>query len=490
MSDSSPNVLLVVLDSLRAGNTSLHGYERDTTPFLNEFASRSSVYTQARSSGMTSLPSHTSLFTGLTVPEHGVHDLVTHRLKEGVTIWERLSAEYGYTTGVFSDNVNLTGDDSLASAFDHVVGRRGRLFPEAADPDIFFNNPEYLSTKSNKSKHVEFLEHCLSHESPVKSLANGAAKQLSKSFSSATMEQLLDQSADRFIDPFFEWSDSTEEPWAACINLMDTHLPFYPERKHDLWGGSKLQRMQAKLNPVSWKVYGGQITWDEWVALEDLYDGTIRQADHYLRYLVSELERRGELDDTLLVITSDHGEGFGETSRVRPSLRIAGHIVGLDEALLHVPLVVSAPGQTDGEQYDDLATLTNFSAAVESAVDGDYTGDEFVADGEVIVSGSTVDKKAKSKQRVSKYCTDVDRYTGDLRAVYEQRDDSIRKYLTWDDDGVTLDIRGMQVEVVDGEDPHEVTDRAFSNVSDAGVAVSQGETSQSTMDRLESLGYV
>ncbi|OVE85876.1 sulfatase-like hydrolase/transferase [Natronolimnobius baerhuensis] len=493
---SRPNVLLVVLDSLNAKHTGIHGYERDTTPFLSEFQSRATVYTQARAPGMTSLPSHTSMFTGYTVSEHGVHDLLTHRLRKGTTIWERLRDQYDYSTGVFSDNVNLTGDNSLQFAFEHAVGRRGQLFPAAADPDIFFNSPEFLEHDGDENKHLAYLKHCLTSGQPVRSLANGAAAQLSRSLSSARLERRLDQSGERFVDPFLSWSDSVDGPWAACLNLMDTHAPFYPKPEYDEWGGPSIQRMQADLNPNSWKVYGSQQTWDEWEALEDLYDGTIKQADDHVRRLLTALEQRGELDETLVVITGDHGEGFGERSRVRPDMQIAGHIVGLHETLLHVPLVVSYPGQTSGERRDELATLRAFPNVVERALDvteddHEQQHDAFVADGPVLVTGSTVDKKAKSEQRAGKYCEDIDQYGGTLRTVYRQEGDAVRKYLTWDSDGVIVDISDAHTAtVVEDGDPHEVIQSEFSRLEPADIVRNQHEASDATVRHLEDLGYV
>lgn len=141
---------------------------------------------------------------------------------------------------------------------------------------------------------------------------------------------------------------------------MDAHHSYYPQPEHDLWGGDDLQKRQAKLDPHPWKVHGGHISWDDWCTFEDLYDGVIRQADAFLEHLVEQLRQRGAMEDTLLVITANHGEGFGEESHVRPGVRTAGHVAGLHEGLLHVPLLVSSPGQDTGKTIDELVTLTQF----------------------------------------------------------------------------------------------------------------------------------
>lgn len=137
------NTLLVVSDNVRARNTSLHEYGRETTPFLDEFSQLSTTYRQARLPRMTSLPSHTSIFTGTHVEEHGAYDSIRHQVKRGVTVWDDLRDE-GYTTGVFSYNLNLIDESSsLQRAFDY-ANQGTRLFPSAVTPDKFdrgFDNP-------------------------------------------------------------------------------------------------------------------------------------------------------------------------------------------------------------------------------------------------------------------------------------------------------------------------------------------------------------
>ena len=114
-----PNVLLVVLDSVRAANCSLYGFPRPTTPFLESFAEDATTYAQARAPSNWSLPSHVSLFTGLETHDHRV--TVHDRLRPGHTVFEAL-ADRKYETGLFTENGFLTGHDAgLDAAFDAVV---------------------------------------------------------------------------------------------------------------------------------------------------------------------------------------------------------------------------------------------------------------------------------------------------------------------------------------------------------------------------------
>lgn len=109
-------MLLIVLDSVRARNTSLHGYSRTTTPFLEAFSERSTVYTQARSPSSYSIASHVSMFTNMHVEEHGaVENTATIDINR--TIWSELASEHGYATGLFTPNPVIADASNLHKAF-------------------------------------------------------------------------------------------------------------------------------------------------------------------------------------------------------------------------------------------------------------------------------------------------------------------------------------------------------------------------------------
>jgi arylsulfatase A-like enzyme len=120
------NVLFVVADSLRAANTSLLGYRRETTPFLSEFAAESTVYTQARAPSNWTVPSHVSMFTGTDAAAHGFE--ITERLTEGHTIWEELAAAgYGTTPTTPAGNwaTGQTGSTTPTSCWSGRTTARG-----------------------------------------------------------------------------------------------------------------------------------------------------------------------------------------------------------------------------------------------------------------------------------------------------------------------------------------------------------------------------
>lgn len=481
-----PNVLLIILDSVRASNTSLHGHEHETTPFLETFAEEATVYEQARSPGTWSLPSHTSMFTGFHVEEHGV-TRAKHSLRPGHTIFETLRDDHGYDTGVFSENTWITDMDvGLKDAFETVEGARNLPYPDAVDPSNFV-------LSEGHGQYIGYIKYCLKSEEPVKSLINGVATKLAWDYPQYLPDSMTaTTSADVYTDLFLNWEASCNGSWAACINFMDGHLPYEPKPEHDHWGGKQLRQLQEDMDDQVWTFNGGHRPWWQREALEGLYDGTIHQMDSQIRRIITVLKERGEFENTLVVITSDHGEGFGEPSYVRPDARLAAHGQGIDEALLHVPLLVKGPSQDTASTVQKVTSLTQFPAAVQSALDDQWSNDAFVSKESVVASSHGLEEPMK--ERASKYCDDLWRFDGDARAVYRNEDGLVRKDMTWRDEDASILIYNAKLSTkVDDGDAHKYVENTFADISDRGVRdedEGMDDVDEATQKRLEDLGYV
>jgi len=505
-----PNVLLVVLDSVRARNTSLHGHVNETTPFLTSFADDATWYTQARAPAATSLTSHASIFTGLSVPEHGL-TATDRSLEPGHSVFERLR-EDGYRTGVFSENTWITEVDvGLNRGFDQVVGPQNLPFPEAVDPRGFVAD-------AGRGDYAGYVRESLASDAPVRSLLNGVAIKLAYDYPAHLPDALRSRArGDTYVDAFIRWIEgadgdgsggdsgggdgagTSEVPWAACINLMDAHIPYEPPAEHDRWGGKRARAIQDDIDEQKWEFAGGQRPWWQKRALEGLYDGAIRQTDAVVADLVERLRERGVYDDTLVVVTADHGEGFGERSHIRPDTRIAEHNIGIHEVLTHVPLLVKRPGQETGERVDDLVSLSAFQAAVERVREGGDAPNEnspdrplFVRDGPVVSTAVGLDEA--KRRRASPYVDDLTPYTATSRAVYECGDDGrVRKYVTWRDAAKTVEVPDPETSFVAADTDEGRVDAAFADLTDAGVT-GEGTTVDDldgqTRRHLEDLGYV
>lgn len=481
------NVLLVVLDSARASNTSIHGHHSDTTPFLSSLvADGATHYRQARAPGARSLTSHTSIFSGYHVDEHGVTS-AAHKLDPAESIFFQLSRD-GYDTAVFTENNWITAVDvGLKDGFDDVFGHENALFREGMTPTEFV-------AREGRGQYGEYVREALTHAHPVKSLANGVANKLANDYPSVASGFLRASTpADVYADRFTDWVDRRDGPWAACINLMDPHIPYDPSEEYDEWGGSKARSLQNEFGDHKWEFNAGRRPWWQRKAVESLYDGGIRQADAAVERIVSHLDARGELDDTLVVVTSDHGEGFGEPSRIRPGVRVAEHGVAIHEALLHVPLVVRYPGQTATEVVDAPASLTCFPDAVARVRDGEREPtDAFTPDGPVVATAEGLDEPLQ--ERASEYLDDLSAYTATARAVFDATDDGgVEKSITWRERAATVRVPNHEVSYKQSETDDGRVAEVFDTFENAGVRVDGAGVEgmdDSTYQRLEDLGYV
>ncbi|WP_435365819.1 sulfatase-like hydrolase/transferase [Haloarchaeobius sp. DYHT-AS-18] len=477
-----PNVLLVILDGVRAANTSLHGYNRQTTPFLEDFAESATRYSHAIAPAPKSITSHASMFTGMHAVEHGLTNR-GHALSTGHTIWEHLAGEYGYGTGVFSSNLYLTElDVGLQSAFDTVCdGRTARLpFPGAVDPYSF---------KTNDGVDISgFLQETLKSRTPVRSIVNAVILQANALMPWAIPKWFKpeDMDGDLFVNEFLSWIPD-DAPWAACVNLMDTHYPYHPRPEHNLWGNEALISEMYDL-PLGW----GAIAEDKMDRLEDiesLYDCTIRQADTAVKCIIEGLKQKSMLEDTLVVITADHGEGFGERSYIR-DMPCSGHGVGggIDEPLLHVPLLVKAPQQKRKEEIAKPVSLTSFPAAVKQLLDGDEPSFDHH---DVVASMAGLDEYSAERARKSLTEEQMEPYWHDARVVYNKTEkETILKHMKCGESKETIEIDSQGNVIGTEVDAENIVDTAFGQFQSTDVLRgSQDSVDDSVKERLSDLGY-
>jgi len=502
------NVLVVILDSIRAKNTSLHGYRRETTPFLSTFADRSTVYTQARAPGIHSIASHVSMFTGAHVEEHGATHHTT-AIDPGRTVWHDLETEHGYATGLFTNNRIVSNASNLADCFGHVhepnyplAERLENRIDGTALKRTYFRGYDGLArlTTAFGSDDGEITPETGDDGagqtgapgSPgvfgtlSAGVAGGVGRLAALAGLSGADSGYKTLFGGEFVDAFLSWEARQDGPWAACLNLMDAHSPYEPDAEYDRWADERNWRIQRERKPSVWETLAGE-GWDRIAALEPLYDGAIRQTDAVVRRLVAALEQRGLLSETLLVVTSDHGEAFGERSRLLPGVRLRDHKWGVHEALTHVPLVVSYPDQREGRVVEEVVSLTAMPALVRTAAPGG-TGEDPLSGGEVLASTFRLPEEKRSKYSS---IDDIGRYVGPWRAVYETREGTVRKFARKGDHGLTLDIHGpREVTVVAEDDSGRVAD-CYNRLTDTDLVTQQTtDIDDDLEEQLEDLGYI
>ncbi|WP_281194043.1 sulfatase-like hydrolase/transferase [Halorubrum sp. F4] len=469
-----PNVLLVILDSVRAQNVGHLGYPRDTTPNIDSFTERATTYLNARSPGIHSISSHVSLFTGYHVAEHRATSHSTS-ISPGHTIWEDL-ADDGYRTGLFTPNSIVAESSNLSSFFDDVVGpkRQELVFSDALGPKQVKGDPSY----------GEYILAALRSDSPLKAIVNGLSREFGRS---KGVHDPKREHGGRYVEEFEEWRQSRDGPWAACLNLMDAHYPYIPLEKYVQWGGKELQDLHKKAmgGPLTTQYLGERPFW-ELEACESLYDDCIRQADTYVEKLFTTLEAAGELENTLIVVTSDHGEGFGEYSVVNDEVRLIDHSWGIGDEVSHVPLVVKHPEQSTSETVETPASLTCFPSVVEQVVDGKT--DSFVPDDEQAITTSHRIQEPGDQLPLAK--KDREPYFGPWHAVCREFDGTITVDAVRREDYVRYQPSSSHRQNNRSSIERKYVDTLLENLSNIGIVEGVQEIDGKVEQRLHELGYV
>ncbi len=282
-----PNVIVYLVDTLRADHLGLHGHRNATSPAIDALGAEGAVFDRCRSAAAWTRPSVASLVTSLPPPAHGVTDHGLAASDGVVTLAEQLRRA-GYLTAAFCTSSHPGISSNLQQGYDvflepPAITKDPGLVEEGRDKDFTKKNSVYLNR---------------------------------------AVIPRLDALRDR---PFFLY-----------IHSMDPHAPYEPPPPYDTMFATGYQ------GPIGGGFEGpgsfeNASTPEELAHVRALYDGDIRGNDDHIGELIAALKERGLLDRTLVVITSDHGEEFREHGRFE-------HGQSLHNELLHVPLAMRLPG--------------------------------------------------------------------------------------------------------------------------------------------------
>jgi arylsulfatase A-like enzyme len=316
--EGAPNVVLAVLDTVRADHLSCYGYELPTTPSLDALASEAERYADCRATAPWTLPSHASMFTGQYPFQHGAQARLTGGrvgefplAPECHTLAEVLQAE-GYRTGaVVANGAYLGVKLGFSQGFDDYDAKLPGSGPRKG-PDV--------------NRHA------------------------------------------------FEWLDrGGEGPFFLFLNYMDVHRPYNvgplpPERAAGLPAPDP-ENPQTLLNElVRIVLQTDEVPSKELVRrVVTQYDTGLAHADMAIGALIDGLKERGLWENTLLIVTADHGEYFGEHDLVE-------HSKDVYEEALRVPLIVRSPGSTRGRVIERRTTIAAVPFIVSEAMPADVAG--------------------------------------------------------------------------------------------------------------------
>jgi len=300
-----PHIILIVLDTLRADRLSCYGYPQRTTPNLDRLAQSGLLFENTITSAPWTLPSQSSLLTGRHPFQHGSTEVNPH-LDDSVPTLGELLKKIGYQTTVYAlDNGWLSNATNILRGFDKVF-------------DATFRLP--LTKKSwviRKFRHAFRTFFKIESQFRTQWVLNNASEQL-------------------------KYSTPGDTPKFMYINIMDTHLPYYPAFKFRRKFGLKNTEFQdveyLQKNFKQIRSRPEALSDQQLYTLQCLYDACVATADYRLEKLLKILRRPQLRDNSILAVTSDHGEHLGEHG-------LLNHWFSLHDILLKVPLIISCPSK-------------------------------------------------------------------------------------------------------------------------------------------------
>lgn len=324
--EKRPNLLLITIDALRADHLGCLGYSRKVSPHIDQLASQGTLFTQAIANGPRSPASFPSILASIyqsTGAEQGIP-------QEAATLAEVLK-KHGYATAGFcAGNVYISRYYGYQRGFD--------LFQDFLTLESGEERPSRESTGKL---------------APLKRLARRILENSGRYdpafllFSSALRGQknIADMAKSEDVHPFeageklnehaIAWlSRPLDRPFFLWLHYMDVHFPYLPRVSR--YRPSDYGRFALSLMCLLAGLYAYPRR-----VLVDLYDERIRDADEIIARFLNWLQDRGLYEDTLIVLTADHGEEFREHG---------GWVHGakLYDELLHVPLIMRGPGLARG----------------------------------------------------------------------------------------------------------------------------------------------
>ena len=275
-----PNIVVYLIDALRADRVGCYGYRRATTPHIDEFASSALIFTGAQAQTSWTRPAVASILTGLLPQQHGAIDKKDALSESATTLAELLSGA-GYESSAVVSNGNVSQVYGFAQGFSYF---------------------KYL-------QEVEIGEHVVRSED--------------------------------VNDAVFSWLDDVrgEDPFFLYIHTVDPHLPYAPpESTRRVFAPGVLDPSIGSVEAVNKVAADRHLVTPALIGeLSDLYDGEVAANDASFGELMAGLVERGLVENTVIVVLSDHGEEFFDHQGWT-------HGNTLYAEMLDVPLIIRIPG--------------------------------------------------------------------------------------------------------------------------------------------------
>ena len=346
-----PNILLVTFDALTAKDMSVYGYSRETTPFLNEWAKEASLFTNAKAESNWTPPTTVSLMTGKKVWTHlSFHERGLNLARNNIESLPFLLKKKGYYNMVFIDrHIGLVEEMGVFRSFD--------IAPRISTGTLRGKIRDILNIFFGKIKLYDWI---IDDDFIAGKLLFTATRDVS---GIAITPELV---FNRFLTVI---DKKTPEPFFAWIHFYPPHFPYVPPEPYigifdsstELRSGKTQRKLKSKVNPIKYlPVTFQQFPADiqpEITVFRARYDEYIRYCDEQFKDFISQLKVRGKLKNTVVIVSSDHGESFEHNY-------IAHGGQHLYEQVTNIPLIIKEPAQTEARVINDMVEQVDIPATV------------------------------------------------------------------------------------------------------------------------------
>jgi len=303
----TPNIIILLLDTARAQSFSGYDYARPTSPHIDVLAAESVVYEQAIAPGCWSLPSQVSLLTGMLPAKHGAHELHLS-YAHGYPMLPEVLREAGYHTLGISPNSWMSDEFGVTHGFERYL----KLWQYRPAAPVTPGQTSGVGTWLDRKLQRGYWRHIFPHRNHAQHINRHIRALVTK----------------------------TPEPFFLYAIYWDMHLPYAARESYTTrWlpsGVTLSQAQQVNRDPLQYLAGNMPMSEEDFTVLQACYDGALASLDAEIGALVAWLRRRGMLERTLLIITSDHGENIGDHG-------LMSHAYSLHDTLIHVPLIVRYP---------------------------------------------------------------------------------------------------------------------------------------------------
>ncbi len=311
------NIILLTIDCLRAGNLDCYGYHKKTAPNISRLSEKSILFEDVFSAGPYTKASFKTILTGLYPFTNGGYHTIEH-----IPSIPEILKKKGYKTFAMPNNVLLSPDSGYSKGFDIFVNPI-KKFGKQKEVLIRMGGRKILRKISSRFPKIANMLRARFTESPY-TMAPGIIKRM------------------------LTFIRRTNKPFFAWAHFMDAHHPYnYLPRMYYLVHSKKINR--RRVNKVN-RMLGFYVhfrTGFDFKLLDEvvnLYDASIRYVDSLIGFLIDYLERYDLIDETIIIITSDHGEEFMEHGAFgHTGIRYRSHLY---QELLRIPLIIYHPNYT------------------------------------------------------------------------------------------------------------------------------------------------